>query len=429
LKRLFKIILPAVLLIVVYESALFADFIVADHMAASEFRAIPLTAILNAKDSLRIAYGHTSHGQQIIEGVRNLDAFITGNGSPVGTYAVDFTGNAGSGVLDICDNTDYYFVTHPPRPFPVARDLGSCWDNSVSYTAWVTDTRNYLNTHPEINVIIWSWCGQAGYNNNDHHIENYLDSMSNLETDYPDVKFVYMTGHVDGTGLTGNLHLNNDIIRNYCITNNKILYDFEDIESWDPDGEYYGDSLVTAACNWDANRNGVTEEMREDTGDWVPPGPLNGDRNWALEWQDAHTLNVDWYQCTINHYHTQHLNDNLKAYAFWWLMARIAGWDGSGIQEEVPQAFNLRQSYPNPFDKKTAISYQLTANGRLTLIIYDLSGREIKKLVDEYQSAGPQSTDWNGTDMKGKRVPSGAYFYQIRGEDGEVSTKKMIFLR
>jgi len=55
--------------------------------------------------------------------------------------------------------------------------------------------------------------------------------------------------------------------------------------------------------------------------------------------------------------------------------------------------------------------------------------REIKVLVDEYQLAGPQNVEWDGTDSQGKRVSSGTYFYQIKGEEGFTSAKKMIFLK
>ncbi len=48
--------------------------------------------------------------------------------------------------------------------------------------------------------------------------------------------------------------------------------------------------------------------------------------NWAMEWQDSHTEGVYWYYCSPAH--TQPLNGNLKAYAAWWLWARLAGWAG-----------------------------------------------------------------------------------------------------
>ncbi len=54
---------------------------------------------------------------------------------------------------------------------------------------------------------------------------------------------------------------------------------------------------------------------------------LNGQaRNWALEWQNSHTEGVDWYSCSSAH--SVALNANLKAYAAWWMWARLAGWNG-----------------------------------------------------------------------------------------------------
>ena len=49
--------------------------------------------------------------------------------------------------------------------------------------------------------------------------------------------------------------------------------------------------------------------------------------NWATEWQNAHTQGTDWYNCSSAH--SQPLNANQKAYAAWWLWARLAGWDGN----------------------------------------------------------------------------------------------------
>ncbi len=82
--------------------------------------------------------------------------------------------------------------------------------------------------------------------------------------------------------------------------------------------EYYGDKFATDACNYDFNDSGSTTQTED------PATPTNGDRNWAIDWQDSdlHTVNVDWYSCGAAH--SSPVNANMKAYAAWWLWARIA---------------------------------------------------------------------------------------------------------
>jgi hypothetical protein len=140
----------------------------------------------------------------------------------------------------------------------------------------------------------------------EENINTYLNLMTGLENDYPSVTFVYMTGHLDGSGLTGNLHMRNEQIRAYCRANDKVLYDFADIETYDPDGTYFGGKLPNDACAYDTDGNG------------------SRDGNWAIEWQNTNP--GQWYACTAAH--SQPLNGNLKAYAAWHLWARIAGWPG-----------------------------------------------------------------------------------------------------
>jgi hypothetical protein len=132
-----------------------------------------------------------------------------------------------------------------------------------------------------------------------------------------------MTGHLDQwqKAPTGRVYINNQRIRDYCINNNKILYDFGDIEAYDPDGNYYGDKYVGDEGCYDANGNGRTETDGAD-----PAAPINGDRSWMLDWQASHSLGVDWFNCESSHSYP--INANKKAYAAWYLWARLAGWNG-----------------------------------------------------------------------------------------------------
>ncbi len=134
--------------------------------------------------------------------------------------------------------------------------------------------------------------------------------MEELIAEYRHVSFVFMTGHLNGGGSIGTLHQANEHIRNHCITNDRILYDFADIESYDPDG------LVN-----------YMELHANDNCDYDSDGNSSLDINWAVEWQDSHTEGVDWWKSGAAH--SQHLNGNLKGYTAWWLWARIAGWGGN----------------------------------------------------------------------------------------------------
>jgi hypothetical protein len=100
---------------------------------------------------------------------------------------------------------------------------------------------------------------------------------------------------------------------------------------------------------------------------------------------------------------------------------------GSGSFANPTSSPNLQINRPNPFMETTTINYQLETNGHVTLKIYDKLGREIITLVDEVKQAGTHTISWDGTDSHGKKVPSGTYFYQIRGENEKASAKKMIF--
>jgi hypothetical protein len=256
------------------------DGIIIDH-ASTKLTAIPSEWIAAAKDNLHIAYSHTSHGSQLTDGMSGLVSFK----GP--SYSWN---NGGSeGALDLHD-------------YAISGDLGS-----PDRTTWAKETRTYLAANLDVNVIIWSWCGQVS-TASEADINTYLNLMNDLERDFPDVKFVYMTGHLDGTGLTGNLHLRNEQIRNYCRENKKIMYDFADIECYNPDGVYFGDKRPNDACEYDTDGN----------------GSLDG--NWAIAWQNTHTQGIDWFNCSAAH--TQPLNANQKAYAAWWLWARLAGWNG-----------------------------------------------------------------------------------------------------
>ena len=76
---------------------------------------------------------------------------------------------------------------------------------------------------------------------------------------------------------------------------------------------------------------------------------------------------------------------------------------------EIPKNFDLLTNYPNPFNTTTIICFTITKPAQVILTIYDVLGRKIKNLTDKYYTAGRYMISWNGTNERGKKVPSGIY--------------------
>jgi phosphatidylserine/phosphatidylglycerophosphate/cardiolipin synthase-like enzyme len=92
------------------------------------------------------------------------------------------------------------------------------------------------------------------------------------------------------------------------------------------------------------------------------------------------------------------------------------------VSDNVPASFALMQNYPNPFNPSTVITYQSAAAGRLSITVYDVLGRAVAALVNDWVQPGTYSVQWNAGS-----IPSGVYFYQLRA--GSVSITKKLLLQ
>jgi len=232
------------------ENAPVTDAIVADHTYADSFADLDPTVFAEVRQAYDFYYGHTSHGSQIMTGLSLLAAED--------------------------DNYDR------PSFHELGDDLGHNGDIS-----WATRTRQDLDANPGTwNAVLWSWCGGVS-DNTPTGIDTYLQTMNALESDYPGVLFIYMTGHLDGSGSDGNLRARNDQIRQYCLDNDKVLFDFAEIESYDPAGNFYPDE--SDACHW------------------------------CETWCDSHDCSF----CDSGCAHSHCFNCYRKGMAFWSLMAEV----------------------------------------------------------------------------------------------------------
>ncbi|MCD4710056.1 MAG: hypothetical protein K8R52_04360 [Bacteroidales bacterium] len=289
-----------------------ASVIASDSVAfESVLRDIPTEYIDAARNDLHIAYQHTSHGTHVSYGIFGLPDYKPGDET---LFAI--TNNSPqSGKLDF---RDYAMASYAESGVDAS-------DLSRNETAFIQATRNYLDDadNSEMNVVMWSWCNIAG-----HDVAgNYLPGMQTLINEYSvggskigtgagqrqnAVTFIFMTGHANKDNNVGDGKPKNqaDLIIDYCRENKFYCLDYYGIDTHDMDGNYW-----------------------EDAGD---DGNSTTGGNFYSDWQNSHSVGNGYYEnrsspggsVTYGAHNTQHITANRKAYAMWYILARIAGWDG-----------------------------------------------------------------------------------------------------
>lgn len=287
---------------------------IAGYEVAKEnvLRAIPEEYVNAARNNLHIAYQHTSHGTHVSRGLFGLQDYKPGDQQLFG-----ITNN--NQVSNKLDFRDYALASYADAGVDAA-------DLSRNETAFIQTTRNFLDVpeNAEINVVMWSWCSISG-----HDVEgNYLPGMQTLIDEYgPEgskigseqgqranpVIFIFMTGHAETNNNVGSGKPKNqaDTIIGYCAEKGYYCLDYYGIDTHDMDDNYW-----------------------EDTGDNGNSGSYGG--NFYQDWQNSHILGTDFFEnketpggnVVYGAHNTQHITANRKAYAMWWILARIAGWDG-----------------------------------------------------------------------------------------------------
>ena len=284
------------------------------------------------------------------------------------------------------------------------------WIDGNGVTPWATATRNLLDNSANyhVNVIMWSWCSING-----HNITRYLDNMEILVAEYSEggakpraasypVKLIFMTGHAEGQGESGFIYAANEQIRQHCINNNRILFDCADIESYDPDENYY-----------------YNRPMWDDLDYTVVTGR---DGNWGIEWCSANTGSeleqltsgngVSGYSGCGSCAHSgsagnsETINCVLKGRAAWWMFAKLAGWNPNG--EPVANFSGTPVSGTTPLE----VSFTDSSTGEITGWSWDFDNNGTEDSTNQnptytYNDAGTYSvtlevTGPSGTDTETK---------------------------
>ena len=98
------------------------------------------------------------------------------------------------------------------------------------------------------------------------------------------------------------------------------------------------------------------------------------------------------------------------------------------VEATLPNEYGLHANFPNPFNPMTLITYDLAGDGQVDLSIYNIVGRKVKTLVNQFENAGRKSTVWYGVDDSGNSLSAGMYFYRLTA-GGKVFTKKMVLMK
>ncbi|GAB4377290.1 MAG: hypothetical protein Kow0042_24770 [Calditrichia bacterium] len=95
---------------------------------------------------------------------------------------------------------------------------------------------------------------------------------------------------------------------------------------------------------------------------------------------------------------------------------------------QITKDFRLEQNYPNPFNPSTLIKYRIARRGDYELAVFNLVGQKIRTLINTHVLEGEHQVTWDGRNDEGIQVPSGIYFYRLKGKDLNL-TRKMMLIR
>jgi hypothetical protein len=176
----------------------------------------------------------------------------------------------------------------------------------------------------------------------------------------------------------------------------------------------------TSATYADGNGDGIVDEA-----DLFPIG-----RHWQLEHDfgvpggaPAPALDPVEYQRRL-----QALYDAVKSNESPFMTRVKARLEELLDRETLPEQFSLYQNYPNPFNPSTSISFRLAESDKVTLVVVNAVGQQVRVLIDKVMPAGTHTITWDGRNSSGSAVASGVYFYELTSST-EQARRKMVLMK
>jgi len=368
-----------------------ADFSVANE---SVLRSIPQEYINKARKEFKIAYQHSTQGSHISYGMFGLPDYKDGDKE---LFAI----SRNRSMHNQLSFYDYAMEIY-------SEDGVDASDLSSNATGFIQTTRNFLDNpkNKDVNVVMWSWG-----NINGHQVAvTYLSGMKKLIAEYgvggskigkgsgqriKPVHFIFMTGGANANDNIGYGKAKNQakIIVDFCKKNKYYCLDNYSIDSHCVDGNHYSDS--------------------NDDGD-----SFNYGGNFLKEYQNTVQLGENYYENkTIPGGHvsyggnnTQHISGNRKAYAMWWILARLAGWANSSTH--VQKVLDKSMISYDSANKRILFSGHANGNNSICRI-YSITGSLV---FEQGINAGSLSV---------RNLRNGMYIISLATSYGSV-TKKIV---
>ncbi len=245
----FSVLCMISFMVILYGSVSSAAPIIIDHTSIAAFSSLSDSTVDAVQANIRWHYAHTSHGGQLTNGLQRLENDDSRYSIAIGnSYLPDE-----NGALNIFNGQESDTYITPEEYWKTA--------------SGITETNNVLNNNPTINVSAWSWCTQLN-SYDTATVQSYLDQMASFEASHPDVTFIYMTGNAQAGGSSGaKRYANNNLIRSWVAqSNNRVLFDFADLDAWWYNGttweqetyEYNGESIPIENNHFNGSECGHT---------------------------------------------------------------------------------------------------------------------------------------------------------------------------
>ncbi len=390
-----------------------------------------LYMVLISGDSLDGIYSAAIPGVSPYDTVRYYAAAEDYNGHGRDSRRCSYVIREGTpgNILILIENDEYYGTPYTPDPVGNVTQNVDVWDEYLYGPADSSVLNFYHPSGKGSGLIFWFTFSGVHFGDETDFLADFLDAGGKLfvsSQDLPGLGFAL--GY--GTWYVGPGHFLYDYMK-VSMGLDDYLTDSSFTQHGVPGDPISGAvhlSDIVVYATWYSNWAGRFD-VYADTCVTIFYDALG--EAMGYRYQDASGYQIVFIYWPIQSIHTQDLSafDTLAQDT---LIARTLDWFGYEIgveEEESPQRVPLiAGSRPNPFRESASIEYQLLQRGTVRVAVYNLSGQEVRTLVDGVKSAGVHSIVWDATDSSGRRVPSGTYYLRVRS-DGYDTTKKLVVVR